>query len=234
MEKKATSFKLLRLIVRVQARESAHTIIPFLALRVCVCLHSQGKDGRLIECAALTPLQRTVKKARLTRVEVVVLVLYTGPMFLLYNGILRGFGHCGEVKEGIEFGSDAFRTDFESVTVATRVKDSKNKFASTIHVLASAIKKLQRISDDKQGTTLYRGLGGLDVCDFVKSQGFTEKAFMSTTKSLKVAMEYSGVKQGPLPPFVAACVQDACAKRVRLRRHTHTHSGTQPNRLRAS
>jgi len=122
-----------------------------------------------VSCASLTPLQNTVKKARLTRVEVVVLVLYTGPMFLLYNGILRGFGNCGEVKIGIEFGSEAFWTHIQSVTVAARVAKSKNKFASTIHVLASAIKKLQSISDDAQGTTLYRGLGGLDVHDFVKS-----------------------------------------------------------------
>ena len=57
---------------------------------------------------------------------------------------------------------------------------------------------LQGISKEVAGTRLYRGLGGLDVHDFVASRGFAEKAFMSTTKSLKVALEYSGVKQGPL------------------------------------
>ena len=167
-----------------------------------------GNDGKLVSEELSnqdSPLQITVKRARLTRVEVVVLVLYTGPMFVLYNGILRGFGNCGEVEEGIEFGSDAFWARIESVTVATRVAKSKNKFASTIHVLASAIKKLQGISDDEQGTILYRGLGGLDVHDFVKSRGFTEKAFMSTTKSLKVAMDYSGVKQGALSLFTTVC-----------------------------
>ena len=124
----------------------------------------------------------------------------------IYNGILRGFGSCGEVKEGIEFGSDDFWKSFSSRTVADRVENSKNKFSSTIHVLASGIKKLQSISDDSQGTRLYRGLGGLDVRDFVASRGFTEKAFMSTTKSLKVAMEYSGVKQGCLCVCVHACL----------------------------
>ena len=39
-----------------------------------------------------TPMQRTVKKARLRRVEVKAIILYTGPCFTLYNAILRGFG----------------------------------------------------------------------------------------------------------------------------------------------
>jgi hypothetical protein len=45
-------------------------------------------------------------------------------------------------------------------------------------------------------TRLYRGLGGLKVDEFVKSCGFTDKAFMSTTKSRKIALKYSGVKKG--------------------------------------
>ena len=68
----------------------------------------------------------------------------------LYNGILRGFGNCGEVKEGVEFGSDTFWALINSVTVADRIAKSSNKFASTIHVLASAIKKLQ-VFDSQYG-----------------------------------------------------------------------------------
>ena len=34
-------------------------------------------------CASATKLQETVRKARLTRIEVVVLILYTGPLFLV-------------------------------------------------------------------------------------------------------------------------------------------------------
>jgi hypothetical protein len=36
----------------------------------------------------------------------------------------------------------------------------------------------------------------LDIRPFKSSQGFTESAFMSTTGSLDVALDYSGVKQG--------------------------------------
>jgi hypothetical protein len=38
--------------------------------------------------------------------------------------------------------------------------------------------------------------GGLDIRPFKASQGFSESAFMSTTGSLDVALDYSGVKQG--------------------------------------
>jgi len=147
-------------------------------------------------CAKETQLQQTVRKARLTRVEVFVLVFYTGPMFLVYNAILRGFGTCGKVQEGIKFGCDEFWKSYSAFKVADRIAKSKNTFPSTIHVLASAIKKLQGSSENVQGSRLYRGLGGLDIRDFVKSRGFTERAFMSTTKSLKIAMEYSGIKDG--------------------------------------
>jgi hypothetical protein len=37
---------------------------------------------------------------------------------------------------------------------------------------------------------------GLDIRSFKASQGFTESTFMSTTGSLDVALDYSGVKQG--------------------------------------
>ncbi len=46
--------------------------------------------------------------------------------------------------------------------------------------------------------------GGLDVRPFTTCSGFTETAFMSSTRELSVALEYSGVKQGKvgtvLPP----------------------------------
>ena len=76
------------------------------------------------------------------------------------------------------------------------MENAGHKYSTTIHCLVSAIAKLKRISDMTQGTRLYRGLGGLDCQKFLKSRGFTEKAFMSTTKSLQVALEYSGVKDG--------------------------------------
>ena len=156
-----------------------------------------------------TPVQRLVKQARLTRVEVLVLILYTGPMFVIYNGILRGFGTCGAVPEGVEFGSTEFREALNARTVEDRMAKAGHKFASTLHVLASAVKKLQTVSEAGQGTRVYRGLGGLDVREFLASVGFAEKSFMSTTESLEVALEYSGAKQGGVGTVLAMDLSEA-------------------------
>lgn len=137
-----------------------------------------------------------VKKVGLIWVEIVSTILYTGPMFIMYNAILRGVGFCGEVELGVDLWSadGKFKQQIESVTVKDRMEKAGHRFASTIHSLASAVKKLQRVSTGVQGTWLYRGLGGLGIEDFLTGHGFTERAFTSTTKSLDVALEYSGAK----------------------------------------
>jgi hypothetical protein len=117
-------------------------------------------------------------------------------MFVLYNALLRGFGCCGAVAADVEFASDEFWTQWKAVDIDAWVKSSGHRFTNTIHALASAIKKLQGLAAEKPSTRLYRGLGGLLVDEFVKSCGFTDKAFMSTTMSRKIALEYSGVDKG--------------------------------------
>ena len=78
---------------------------------------------------------------------------------MLYNGLLRGFGDCGVVPPEVEAFSDAFWEQLKKVSVKERMEKAGHKFASTLHVLASAIKKLQGIAEDGQGTRLFRGLG---------------------------------------------------------------------------
>jgi hypothetical protein len=49
------------------------------------------EDGRLVSfkaCDTDTPLQNKVKKAELTRMEIIAIVLYSGGCFMLYNGLL--------------------------------------------------------------------------------------------------------------------------------------------------
>jgi hypothetical protein len=67
-------------------------------------------------------------------------------MFVIYNAILRGFGFCGAVEEGIEFGSTKFWDQFNAKKIDAWVKRSGHKFTNTIHALASAIKKLQGLA----------------------------------------------------------------------------------------
>ena len=82
---------------------------------------------------------------------------------MLYNGMLRGFGNCGEVPalKDVEYGSEEFWKLLEKRTVADRMKKAGHKFSSTMHALASGIKKIQGIAEDGQGTRLFRGLGKL-------------------------------------------------------------------------
>jgi len=103
----------------------------------------------------------------------------------------------------VEFVSPGFWERLEKVSVESRMKKAGHKFASTLHVLASAVKKLQLIAKDGQGTRLYLGLGGLHVYEFLASQGFAERAFMSSTRSLDVALTYSGIKEGKVATVLA-------------------------------
>ncbi len=117
-------------------------------------------------------------------------------MFTLYNAILRSFGFCGAVAPGIEFARDEFWAQWKAVDIKAWVKRSGHKFTNTIHALASAVKKLRGLAAEEPSTREYRGLGGLDVAAFAASCGFTDKAFMSTTKDRNIALEYSGVHKG--------------------------------------
>jgi hypothetical protein len=87
--------------------------------------------------------------------------LATGPCFMLYNGMLRGFGNCGEVPASVEFGSPEFWNLLGIENVADRMRKAGHKFSSTMHALASGIKKIQATAEDGQGTRLFRGLGKL-------------------------------------------------------------------------
>ena len=88
---------------------------------------------------------------------------------MLYNGMLRGFGDCGEVPSDVESNSDAFWEHLKKVSVTTRIEKAGHKFSSTMHALSSAIKKIQAIAEDGQGTRLYRGLGKLLTQLFITS-----------------------------------------------------------------
>ena len=86
-----------------------------------------------------------------------------------------------------------------------------NKFATTIHVLGSAVTKLARHVKIPEGRLLYRCLGGiLELPDcFFKTDangrsGFCEWSFMSTTNAKEVAVQYSGVAEKRPAPTVMA------------------------------
>lgn len=139
------------------------------------------KFGRVLH--KLSELQQLplAQEAQLKLEEVVALVLYTGPMFQVYNCVLRRF-------------------PAEQYAV---FDESKNTFSTTIHVLVSAVHKISRVARLPDGLVLYCGLGGLMELppSFWRSdergvKGYAEWGFRSTTSDKAVAIQYSGVEQG--------------------------------------
>ena len=90
------------------------------------------------------------------------------------------------------------------------MKRAGNLYATTVHVLVSAVLKMARAMKLEEGLKLYRGLGGDKVFPpcFHKSdakgrKGILEWGFMSTTASKEIAAQYSGIKEGkPLPTIL--------------------------------
>ncbi len=73
-----------------------------------------------------------------------------------------------------------------------------NLYATTIHVLVSAVVKIARVTRLPPGLELYRGLGGLvEVpesfrrADASGRRGYTEFGFLSTTSDKDVAIKVS-------------------------------------------
>ena len=148
---------------------------------------SDAGHGRVIQSIDDLLQKPMAKAAQLTREEVVSIVMYSGPAFVLYNAVLR------------RFPADIYEV----------FKAADNLFSTTIFVLVSAINKLSRCANIPTGTLLYRGLGGTlefperftrpdpsPPCKTPNALGFLEYGFMSTTADKSIAVQYSGVKEG--------------------------------------
>ncbi len=146
---------------------------------------SDTEHGRVIRPIDELLQNPLAKEAKLVREEMIAIVMYTGPAFVLYNAVLR------------QFPAEIYQV----------FKDGNNLFPTTIFVLVSAINKLSRCMNIPPGTLLYRGLGGtLEFPDsFSRADpkrttpivlGFLEYGFMSTSADKSVAVQYSGVKEG--------------------------------------
>jgi hypothetical protein len=146
---------------------------------------SDAGHGRVIQSIDDLLQKPLAKAAQLTREEVISIVMYSGPAFVLYNAVLR------------RFPADIYEV----------FKAADNLFSTTIFVLVSAINKLSRCANISTGTLLYRGLGGTlefperftrpdPSCKTPNALGFLEYGFMSTTADKSIAVQYSGVKEG--------------------------------------
>lgn len=136
-------------------------------------------EGRNAEKLAALLQSPEVKRSDVTVAEIVALRLYTGPMYVKYNAVLRG------------------------MAVATA---GGTIYSSTVHLICSGLHKLSRVSELPKEMKLYRGNGGMALpSSFLEPDasgcaGGTEPAIMSATPDRSVALGYSGIdKDKDLP-----------------------------------
>ena len=136
-------------------------------------------EGRNAEKLAALLRSPEVERSKVTVAEVVALRLYTGPMYVKYNAVLRG------------------------MAVATA---GGTIYSSTVHLICSGLHKLSRVSELPKEMKLYRGSGGMALpSSFLEPDasgcaGGTEPAIMSATPDRSVALGYSGIdKDKDLP-----------------------------------
>ena len=119
--------------------------------------------------------------------------LYTGPMYMKYNAVLRGLGEEGlpKVQKKVLF-EEMKRLCGDS------------RYVTTLHCISSAIVKLSRLAKPQ---TVYRGLAGRVLpSEFWLGQGHggVDFAVLSTTADHEVAMEYAKAKEKE----AASCVME--------------------------
>eukprot|EP01043_Picozoa_sp_COSAG02_P018544 COSAG02_NODE_868_length_16360_cov_12.608204_7_plen_1171_part_00 len=114
--------------------------------------------------------------------EVIALRLYTGPMFEIYNGLLRAYGN----KEA--------RGIIPSYALVGAGQDVRGRFTTTLHVLNSGVLKLAKL---QPAIEVYRGISGMKLPKAFTNKnkrnvrGGVEYGFMSTTTDENVAMSFA-------------------------------------------
>ena len=150
----------------------------------------------------------TAKKAGLRREEVIAVVLYTGPMYVIYNAILTRFPDC-------LYDSGQCIWD----CLSGKAGQAKNLYSTTLNVLVSAVQKLSSVTVYIENLHLYRGTGGdVNLSDHFFNvdddgcKGMTDWGFFSATRSLSVAQSYSGLPKGRPNPILFE-IQTNCVDR---------------------
>lgn len=113
------------------------------------------------------------KRAGILRVEALALSLYTGPMYIRYNAVLRGSG---------------------------RAALKGNKYTATIYAIVSGVMKLARVSAVPPSRKVWRGFGDWRLPDTFLNpdqhgiRGGADWGLMSTTTDIGTALQYSGTQ----------------------------------------
>ena len=139
------------------------------------------------------------KKLSVNKAEILAVRLYTGPMYELYNHVLRAAQikpAPGSLTEPAQLTGDRTYPHGPGRTSTGVLSDGKTagRFVTTIHSINSAILKLSQLTPI---ATVYRGCSGRDMPeqllrpDAWGSKLGIEYGLMSTTTSKAVALHYS-------------------------------------------
>ena len=122
----------------------------------------------------------------------------TGPLFVKYNGIMRGLGcEVPSLQEQMVklCCSRGAAAAFEKRAITFEMAcERANKYVTTLHAINSAVVKLSKLT---KVTKVYRGMSGMTLPEqFMKSnevgvRGGIETSFMSTSVDRNVALAYA-------------------------------------------
>ena len=141
---------------------------------------------------------RELGEPEMTIEEAIGLRLYTGPLFVKYNSVLRGLnsevGFLQKQLVGLCCGAEVSEQLAAREISFAQAKGKVNRYTTTLHVINSGIVKTSKLTFAGK---VYRGVAGMALpgafwqanADGVR--GGIEGAFMSTTKDRRVAMQYA-------------------------------------------
>eukprot|EP01051_Picozoa_sp_SAG22_P005799 SAG22_NODE_357_length_11761_cov_2.572115_6_plen_1079_part_00 len=148
---------------------------------ICECFAARAKTDRVF--AGVRPSRsHFAEVCPLCVEECIGMRLYTGPMFTLYNSVLRAYGN--KTQPGFVL---SHLSNFSGMPVAGR-------FVTTIHSVNSGILKCSRL---QPACKIYRGISGMHLPDsFLDKnaynvQGGVEYGFMSCTTDINIAITYA-------------------------------------------
>ena len=152
----------------------------------------------LVEMGAFNARLLALGEPELIRQEVIAARLYTGPLFVKYNGVLRGLNAESQYLRGemirlccsgdVAARYKAGETSFEAAL------GTMNKYTTTIHAINSCIVKSAKLT---AASKIYRGIAGMALppvfwtANEFGVRGGVERAFLSTTTDRSVAMGYA-------------------------------------------
>ena len=146
-------------------------------------------------------LQEIGEKQGVLLEEGIAARLYTGPLYVKYNWVLRGLGSDQPSGQEAMLRLCCSRADFEAYKSGglpyAEARRRLNTYTTTLHAINSCIVKLSKLT---VATKVYRGVSGSALPrEFWEPnrygiKGGIEMAFMSTTTNREVALSYASMK----------------------------------------